>query len=73
MFDVMQSRWFYLSDEAVIGKHPKSGEIILVMRNGYVIPPASIKKILALNHMEVAGELVKEKGCIYFPLKEIDK
>jgi hypothetical protein len=70
MFDVMQSRWFYLSDEALIGKHPDSGEIVLVMRNGYTLPQDSIKKILSLNHMEVAGELIEEQGCRYFPLKE---
>jgi len=70
MFDVMQSRWFYLSDEALIGKHPDSGEVVLVMRNGYLLPPESIKKILSLNHMEVAGKLVEEQGCRYYPLKE---
>jgi hypothetical protein len=70
MFDVMRSRWFYLSEKVLIGMHPVKQIPILVLRNGAVELPECVLQAMVLNKLRFAGELVEEEGCRYYPLKE---
>lgn len=71
MFDVMQSRWFYLSPKYLVGKHPLTEKLILVLRNGTKdIIPSDIDRILSLNHLSIKGQLRSDDGIVYFELKE---
>jgi hypothetical protein len=69
MFDVMRSRWFYLSSKILIGKHPLTEDLILVLRDGNDLP-VEVGKVLHLNKMEICGKVRVEDDLRYYPLKE---
>lgn len=69
MFDVMTSRWFYLSSKILIGKHPLTEELILVLRDGNDLP-VEVGKVLHLNKMTICGKVREDDGFKYYPLKE---
>ena len=70
MFTVMESRWFYLSDKFLIGKHPISNDLVLVVRNGQSVPPMEIERVLQLNGMTLRGPMITEQGIKYYQLGE---
>lgn len=71
MFDIMQSRWFYLSKKILIGLHPNNQQLILVLRSREEEGlPVEVGHVLHLNNMELAGELQQEDNYQYYPLKE---
>ena len=71
MFDVMKSRWFYLSDKFLVGQHPDTKKLVLLVRSGNGdVPPMEVSKVLHLNGMLIVGEMIEEDGCKYYPLKE---
>jgi hypothetical protein len=70
MFTVMESRWFYLSDKFLIGKHPISNDLVLVVRNGQSVPPMEIERVLQLNGMTLRGPMITEQGIKYYSLCE---
>jgi hypothetical protein len=71
MFTIMSSRWFYLSDKFLIGRHPEKDCLILVVRNGQSVPPMEIERVLQLNSMTLCGPLVSENGTRYYNLEEV--
>jgi hypothetical protein len=70
MFTMMQSRWFYLSDKFLIGRHPISNRLVLVVRNGQSVPPMEVERVLQLNGMTLDGPMVTEQGIKYYDLSE---
>ena len=72
MFNVMSTRWFYLSEKFLIGRHPVTMLPVLVVRNGEDIPTMEIERVLELNGMELIGPMVSDNNIKYYELKEKD-
>jgi hypothetical protein len=68
---LMQSRWHYVSDKAIILNHPLFGVPMLVMRNG-LLPEVERERVLRLNKMRVKGGLQEREGIRYYELEECD-
>lgn len=73
MFNVMDSRWFYLSKKALIGYHPSKGDLVLVVRQEKDLTEQEIQDILNLNKVEMASSLLNDKEVKYYKLKEVIK
>lgn len=72
MFNVMSTRWFYLSEKFLIGRHPVTMLPVLVVRNGEDVPTMEIERVLELNGMELNGPMVSDNNIKYYELKEKD-
>ena len=70
MFNVMSTRWFYLSEKFLIGRHPVTMLPVLVVRNGEDVPTMEIERVLELNGMDLNGPMVSDNNIRYYELKE---
>lgn len=68
MFTLMKTRWMYVSDKFLIGRHPETNELIVWLKGR---DTRGIKRVLSLNRMRIEGELQECDGEKYYKVSEV--